>query len=300
MPTELLTEWLSIGTSGPTVDGREIKAQWLTDAAETYDPAEYTAVANAEHWFGNYGSVRQLRTIEDKKGRTVLQARIRPNKYYLQQNSEDSRLFFSMELTHNFAKTGKTYLTGLATTDKPASLGTSEAHFSRRDDAEAFRGGAEEIAASEFSVVPEPESRNIVAAVVDGIKEFFTNNTNKEEKEDYEMTEEQFNQMLAGQTKLTSAVESMIETVSKLSAGAENDGKEAEGNTAEPEKTNASTTAAAGAVIDEKGLQQLNDGFSKLNAAVEAMSGKLENALSGKFGQDTSGGTGPETDCEYV
>ena len=306
MPTELLTEWLSIGTSGPTIDGRVIKPEWLTDAAESYDPAEYTAVANAEHWFGNYGSVSQLRTIEDKKGRTVLQARLRPNKYYLQQNSEDLRLFFSMELTHDFAKTGKTYLTGLATTDRPASLGTSEAHFSRQDDDMVFRGGAEEIAASEFAVMPEPESKNIVAAVVDGIKElFFTNN--KQEKEDYEMTEEQFNQMLAGQTKLTSAVESMIDAVSKLSTNNTSDGKEPDtdaSNTNEPEKTNASATAgaasAAGAVVDEKGLQQLNDGFSKLNTAVEAMSGKLESALNGKFGQDTSGGTGPGTDLEFV
>ena len=34
-------------------------------------------------------------------------------------------MFFSMELWPNFANTGKTYLSGLAVTDEPASLGTS-------------------------------------------------------------------------------------------------------------------------------------------------------------------------------
>lgn len=38
------TAWFCVATAGPTVDGREIKEQWLTEAAETYNAAEYTAM----------------------------------------------------------------------------------------------------------------------------------------------------------------------------------------------------------------------------------------------------------------
>ncbi len=303
MPTELLTEWLNIGTSGPTVDGRIIKPEWLEEAADSYDPGEYTAVANAEHWFGNYGSARKLRTIKDDKGRTKLQARIRPNKYYLEQNSEGKRLFFSMELTHDFAKTGKTYLTGLATTDKPASLGTSEAHFSRQDDENVFRGGSEEVDFSKFSV-SESDSKNIVAAVVDGIKDLlFKNNNTNEQKEDYEMTDEQFNQMLDGQNKVTTALESLTGVVTNLTTkpdkdgkdGKDGDGKGDDGKEKETDKTN----ATAGNVSEEQ-FNQMVDGQNKLNDSIVALTGKLETALNGKFGKDTSGGTGAENDCEFV
>lgn len=141
----LLTDWLVIGTSGPTVDGREISADDLKIIAETYDPSVYTAVVNIEHSYGNLGTVRQLRTAAGAQGKTALQARIRPNKYFLTQNAEDHRLFFSMEITRNFLKSGKPYLTGLATTDTPASIGTTELHFSAQPESPVERGESTEV-----------------------------------------------------------------------------------------------------------------------------------------------------------
>lgn len=38
-----------IGTSGKTVDGRDIKPEWLEQAAEDYNPELYGARINVEH-----------------------------------------------------------------------------------------------------------------------------------------------------------------------------------------------------------------------------------------------------------
>ncbi len=43
-----------------------------------------------------------------------------------------------MEITPNFANSGRFYLTGLAVTDSPASLGTQELYFSRRSHDSAY------------------------------------------------------------------------------------------------------------------------------------------------------------------
>ncbi|AMO56566.1 GPO family capsid scaffolding protein [Endozoicomonas montiporae] len=131
----LLTEWKTIGTAGDTIDGRKISEQDLKDAAETYDTDEYTAVLNSDHalsWYGSFGHVHQVRVSKDKKDRTILQAKLSPNKRLLEMNSQNQRVFFSMELMDNFAGTGKTYLSGLALTDQPASLGTSILKFSSK------------------------------------------------------------------------------------------------------------------------------------------------------------------------
>ncbi|MDU3935344.1 MAG: GPO family capsid scaffolding protein, partial [Serratia liquefaciens] len=48
------------------------------------------------------------------------------------------KVFTSMEIRRDFAKTGKAYLVGLAVTDDPASLGTEMLEFSRRHEAVEF------------------------------------------------------------------------------------------------------------------------------------------------------------------
>lgn len=134
MSTPLMTDWITIGTSGPTIDGRNISPEMLTEMAESYDCEEYTAVINSDHmlfFFGNFGEVKELATGTDKKGRLALQARIRPNRRLMQMNAEGQRLFTSMEVDPNFLDSGKSYLVGLAVTDEPASIGTTELQFSR-------------------------------------------------------------------------------------------------------------------------------------------------------------------------
>ena len=129
----LITKFVKVAQSGPTVDGRNIDPQWLRDMAEIYDPALYRAKIWPDHLrFGNnYGSVVALK-VEEADGVVSLYASLAVNAQYLWDNQYDQRLSFSIEHLENFAGSGKSYLGGLGVTDSPASLGTDELKFSRR------------------------------------------------------------------------------------------------------------------------------------------------------------------------
>jgi hypothetical protein len=145
--TVLKTDWVKIGTSGATVDGREISPKAIQEMAENYDPEEYTAVINYEHysWAGNFGSVLELKTTKNKKGEMCLCAVLAPNKEMMRLNADGQKLFTSMEIIPNFAGTGKAYLAGLALTDTPASRGTTQLNFSHRVDKEHLLSNPEEF-----------------------------------------------------------------------------------------------------------------------------------------------------------
>ncbi|RON20576.1 capsid scaffolding protein [Pseudomonas brassicacearum] len=138
MPRSLVSFWKRVATSGTTADGREILPQELRDIAETYNPAKYTAVIWCEHdrWFGSHGTVFAVRLVEDAEGlepgQVALEAQLKPNDKLLCLNDQGEKLFTSIEITPNFANSGKAYLSGLAVTDSPASLGTQELYFSRK------------------------------------------------------------------------------------------------------------------------------------------------------------------------
>lgn len=144
----LLTDWLCIATSGPTIDGREMKAQWLEEAAESYDTSVYTAVIWPAHYrYYSLGTVEDLKveTVDDK---VKLFARLRPNQYLIQMNKADQSLFSSIEVVENFAGEGHAYMYGLAVTDSPASLGTDRLEFTKNvpGDESLLFGNAEAFA----------------------------------------------------------------------------------------------------------------------------------------------------------
>ncbi|MEO9655915.1 GPO family capsid scaffolding protein [Marinomonas sp.] len=130
------SKWFKVATSGPTVDGREIKEQWIKDMAETYDMEEYTASIFQDHygWYGNYGQVVAVKAAKDAKGRLCLFARIKANKMLLALNKAGQKLFTSIRVIEDFASTGKAYLMHLAITDEPASLGTEQLSFSQNGE----------------------------------------------------------------------------------------------------------------------------------------------------------------------
>lgn len=138
MPRSLVSFWKRVATSGPTVDGRVILPQELRDIAETYNTATYTATIWCDHerWYGSFGTVFAVRLIEGVEGlaagQVALEAQLKPNDRLLSLNDQGEKLFTSIEITPDFATTGKAYLTGLAVTDEPASLGTQELYFSRK------------------------------------------------------------------------------------------------------------------------------------------------------------------------
>lgn len=121
------SDWLCVLSAGTTVDGREVTNTMVDDMAAGYDPSVYNARINIEHnaWGYKLGSVDALKS-EEVDGVKKLFAIIRPNDYLLTLIQAGQKLHTSVEIQPNFAGTGKYYLTGLAVTDSPASLGTTE------------------------------------------------------------------------------------------------------------------------------------------------------------------------------
>ncbi|SKA81184.1 Phage capsid scaffolding protein (GPO) serine peptidase [Thiothrix eikelboomii] len=125
-----------IAKSGLTIDGRELPKPTLLAMAASYDQQTYAARINMEHivamWpdstFKEYGTVTALRTEEAPANEVYLVADMEVLDEVIDfwENKKQKRAF-SIELDRNLVGSGKPYLTGLAITSTPASLGT---HFS--------------------------------------------------------------------------------------------------------------------------------------------------------------------------
>lgn len=178
MPRSLVSYWKRVAVSGPTVDGREITPQELRDIAETYKPSRYTAVIWAEHerWYGSHGTVFAVRLVEDdpelEEGQVALEAQLKPNDKLLQLNDRGEKLFTSIEIWPNFANTGKAYLTGLAVTDEPASLGTQELYFSRRTHKATYYAASVELGQLRDGDTDSTDTKGLINALTTFFKRF--------------------------------------------------------------------------------------------------------------------------------
>ncbi|MEH4266380.1 GPO family capsid scaffolding protein [Klebsiella aerogenes] len=161
---------------GATTDGRHINRQDIQDIADTYDPKLFNARVNLEHISGilpdgpfkAYGDVTAVKAEEIQdgplKGKLALKAQIDATDDLVEMNRARQKVHTSIEFHPNFAKTGKSYLTGLAVTDNPASLGTEILQFSatatvnplaqRKTDAQCLFTAAEEVT-FEFEEMPD-------------------------------------------------------------------------------------------------------------------------------------------------
>lgn len=169
----------SIATEGATTDGRVITAEWIKQMAETYDPKAYTALGNLEHYismlpdsvFSAYGKVVSLSTrVADVMGEKKLQllAVFDANDAIVALQKAGKKMFSSIEVNPDFAKSGKAYLQGLAFTDNPASLGTEVMQFAAQAAANPFASRKREpnnvfSAAHEISIEWEAEESRTVA-----------------------------------------------------------------------------------------------------------------------------------------
>ncbi|MFB1072316.1 GPO family capsid scaffolding protein [Vibrio diabolicus] len=196
-----ISDWKIIATEGPTVDGRKITREWLSQMAESYDPEEYTALIWPEHrrfyGFGeNWGKVVELKA-EEKDGKMRLFAKLEPNDYMLEANRKKQKLFTSIEPNPDYKGEGRCYLMGLAATDSPASTGTSLLQFSRKqgETTELECSALEEI---DFSACFTKKDRFFAA-----FNEFFSSGDEVPETpsidEDTEVTEEQLKAALKEQ-----------------------------------------------------------------------------------------------------
>lgn len=142
MKKKFRSKWFRVAVEGATTDGRQIERQWLVDAAETYNPKTYGARVWLEHFrslvadspFKAYGDVLALKTEEVEIAgakKLALFAQIEPtDELVAMVNKAKQKIFTSIEISPKFADSGRAYLSGLAVTDTPASLGTEMLAFS--------------------------------------------------------------------------------------------------------------------------------------------------------------------------
>jgi hypothetical protein len=148
------TKFFRVATSGPTIDGREITADQINQMAASYDPAKYGARVWLEHYRGTLpdspfkalGNVLAVEARDVEGGKRGLFAQIEPLPDLKAINKAGQKIYTSIEITMDFAKTGAAYLSGLAVTDSPASIGTEALKFTARDDSNKLFSKAEETA----------------------------------------------------------------------------------------------------------------------------------------------------------
>lgn len=279
-------DWKKVATAGPTADGREIVEQDLVDISETYDTEEYTAVIwgsdpfGHSQWYGNFGLVHEVKLGKDKKDRTCLFAKMAPNTRLMSLHDQGQKLFTSIEVWPNFGDTGKAYLTGIAVTDAPASLGTEPLRkYCKNTGTTVFQ-------TSEQFTLGNTDDTGTDASGTDAdrtlIKKFIAllkgeaNSTPDQntDPEATEMTPEQFQALLAQQEKTNALMGTLVE---KFTA-------EGEGQPPAPAPTPADQSAADDSApgITAAQFQQLLDGQKELQTKFAALSGEQQGTPAGE------------------
>lgn len=137
-----------VATEGATTDGRAISREWITQMAKNFNPQKYGARIWMEHLrgigpdstFRAYGDVQALQAREVEDGKLGLFAQIQPLPELVDLIKRGQKIYTSIEVNPKFADTGEAYLTGLAVTDSPASLGTEVLTFAaQKPEASPFK-----------------------------------------------------------------------------------------------------------------------------------------------------------------
>jgi len=135
-----VSKFIRIGVEGATTDGRNIERPWLVQAAKSFNRAKYGARIWLEHirgtlpdsMFKALGDVVELKAEEvdlDGQKKMALFAKLDVTDELVAMNKARQKIYTSMEIDPNFAKSNEAYLVGLAVTDSPASLGTEALAF---------------------------------------------------------------------------------------------------------------------------------------------------------------------------
>lgn len=178
------SKFFRVAVEGATSDGRVIDRDWLEQIAKNYDPAVYGARVNVEHIrgyspnsdFRAFGDVTAVRIQQDDIGgkkKAALYAQIVPTAELIELTKRKQKIYTSIEVRPSFADTNEAYLTGLAVTDNPASLGTEVLAFAagnraaspfagRKDHPDDLFVAAVE-ASLEFEAAPDEDGAGIVA-----------------------------------------------------------------------------------------------------------------------------------------
>lgn len=216
-----ISDWLCIAQEGKTIDGREIKREWLESMAKNYSPELYQALIWCEHddpvwrqFSANLGTIEEL-TLEEKNGKLRLLARLRANAILQSMNEQEQKIYSSVEVLPDFPEEGEYYLVGLAATDQPASTGLSRLSFSTNKN--GFRT-APVLLFGNNEIGNPKQNINLLKLI---------------NREKYSMTPEEIDALLAQLSEANNSIQELQEQNQKLLDQLENGNTEAAQETAE-------------------------------------------------------------------
>lgn len=137
--------------------------------ADQYDPEIYGARINLEHmnflfpgYGSGYGDVIELKAEPWAKDetKTALLAKLNITESLQKLWDSGQKIYTSMEITPRFADTKKAYLTGLAITDTPASLGTTANYTAAKTKAEEKIFTAYRQTETQETAMTKPQDNN--------------------------------------------------------------------------------------------------------------------------------------------
>ncbi|ATR85190.1 capsid scaffolding protein [Pseudomonas sp. HLS-6] len=306
MPRSLVSYWKRVAKSGPTVDGREILPQELRDIAETYNPAEYTAVIWCEHerWYGSHGTVFAVRLVEQaddlKEGQVALEAQLKPNDRLLWLNDQGEKLFSSIEITPNFAASGKAYLTGLAVTDSPASLGTQELYFSKRTSKAAYYSVPVELGTLRDDKGGNSDESKLLRLFTNLFKRFATEESVGEAADDTpteskppmdEATAKAIQALIEQQMIVTAGLQTIVDSFAEVAPEPD----------VEPiDDVQSAVDAIVSTAEDEKQLSRRGGGNKALHASIQKLEKQFNQLMNTPQGRNVPRTTGANTDKKRV
>ena len=177
-----------VATEGMTIDGRAITRQQIEQMAKSYNTEGYTAVCNLEHYlslmpdspFSSQGRVVSLST-ETKNlfgaDRLQLLAVVEVDDGVAAMQEKWKKAFSSIEMVPNFLGSGQAYLTGLAFTDSPASIGTERIKFSSAAPGAERYSNAQQISVDFGAVTPpanDPPASTADKTMLAALSEMFS------------------------------------------------------------------------------------------------------------------------------
>lgn len=275
--SQLQTNWIRIASAGNAIDGRVIDERIIKEMAETYNTDEYQARIWPEHrrWFGAWGDVVALKA-EEWQGKWRLFAKLRPNSMLMQANESDQKTYCSIETrVRDFDGSGKHYLQGLGVTDEPGSLGTEKLQFNI--DKGAIYSEPESFLIEEVAEEEKPTAFKRVMG-------FFTKDKQTEPQTnnptgDDTVEKEQFDQIMAGISGISSKQEELESRFSAMEEKRKEGGSDKE--VADPDKTDDDKTDSAVSSED----------FTKVLGAIEGIASKQEELTKqfNKLSQEVPG-----------